>query len=127
HFGRNGALSGAHEPRPAANRSGPLSDPATAAQRRSAAMTTRRPLVAVALGLLLSVAGPARAQYTFTTIDVPGGSNTAVNGDSTHASAGQFDDGDGDTHGFVLSQGSFTAIDVPGAGYTSVNGINANG
>ena len=84
-------------------------------------------LAAVALGLFLGVPGPAKAQYDFTTIDVPGSTRTAVNGNSTHAIAGEFDDADGNTHGFVLSKGVYTPIDVPGAVFTSVNGINANG
>src|SRR3989440_8460826 len=96
------------------------------APRRSATMTTRRLLVAVALGLFLAVPGPAKAQYRFTTIDVPSATSTAVNGDSTNAIAGQFDDAAGDTHGFVLTNnGDFTQIDVPGAIFTTVNGINA--
>ena len=58
---------------------------------------------------------------------MPGSTRTAVNGNSPHAIAGEFDDADGNTHGFVLSKGDFTTIDVPGAVFTSVNGINANG
>src|SRR3954453_12182149 len=91
-------------------------------------MMTLRTLAAVALGLLLGVPGAARAQYVFTPIDVPGAAATYANGDSTHEIVGEFDDEDGNTHGFVLSKGVFTQFDVPGAnGYTSVNGINAIG
>src|SRR3989442_9065644 len=83
---------------------------------------------AMALGLLLGVPGLAKAQYDFTTVDVPGAtSNTEVNGNSPHAIAGQFDDAAGNTHGFVLTGGVFVQIDVPGATFTTVNGINANG
>jgi probable HAF family extracellular repeat protein len=92
--------------------------------------TIRKPwksLVAVAFGLLLSVPGLTQAQYSFTTIDVPNSTATAVNGNSPNAIAGQFDDSDGNTHGFVLNNGSFATIDVPGAGLTIINGINAPG
>lgn len=93
-------------------------------------MMTLRTLPAVALGLLLLLGGPglARAQYVFTPIDVPGAAATYANGNSTHEIAGEFDDEDGNTHGFVLSKGAFTQFDAPGAdGYTSVNGINGKG
>jgi uncharacterized membrane protein len=84
-------------------------------------------LAAVVFGLLLSVPGWAQAQYRFTTIDVPGATATAANGNSTHEIAGQFDDADGNTRGFVLNKGVFTTIDVPGAVVTIINGINAPG
>jgi uncharacterized membrane protein len=102
--------------------------PTMIAQQRSAMMTTQKMLAAVALGLLLGVPGLAKAQFNFTTIDVPGSTSTAANGNSTYEIVGAFDKADGSTHGFVLSEGVFTQIDVPGAvGFTSVNGINANG
>jgi probable HAF family extracellular repeat protein len=81
----------------------------------------------VALGLVLGVPGLAQAQFNFTTIDVPGSTRTSANGNSTYQIAGDYDDADGHTHGFVLSNGVFTAVDVPGAVFTSVNGIGANG
>jgi len=91
-------------------------------------MTMPTMLGAVALGLLLGVPGLARAQYVFTRIDVPEATATYANGNSTHAIAGESDDEDGNTHGFVLSKGTFTQFDAPDAdGYTSVNGINAKG
>ncbi len=86
---------------------------------------TQRLFATVALGLFLAIPGAARAQYHFTTYDVPGSTRTAVNGNSPHAIAGEFDDTIGNTHGFVLSNCDFTQIDVPGAVFTSVNGINA--
>src|SRR5260370_672306 len=94
--------------------------------KRSSIMTAQRTL-AVTLGLLLVLPGLAKAQYNFTPIDAPGGSNTAVNGNSANAIAGQFDDADGNTHGFVLDVDGFTPIDVPGATLTSANGLNATG
>jgi hypothetical protein len=87
-------------------------------------MATQRLFATVALGLFLAAPGPAQAQYNFTTYDVPGSTRTAVNGSSPHAIAGEFDDADGNTHGFVLSNGVLTQVDVPGAVFTSVNGIN---
>jgi probable HAF family extracellular repeat protein len=93
-----------------------------------ATMTTPNLLATVALGLLLGVPGPVKAQFNFTTIDVPGSTRTAVNGNSTNAIVGEFDDATGDTHGFVLSRAGFFQIDHPDAdGFTTVNGINANG
>jgi len=90
-------------------------------------MTTRKMLTAVALALALSFPGMASAQFDFTTIDVPDSTRTAANANSTHEVVGEFDDADGNTHGFVLSKGKYTQIDVPGASFTTVNGINANG
>jgi probable HAF family extracellular repeat protein len=88
-------------------------------------------LASVAFGLLLSVPGLTQAQYSFTTFDVPNATATAVNGNSTNAIAGEFDDAKG-AHGFVLRNGVFTTIDVPdaldpGVSGTFVNGINAPG
>lgn len=88
-------------------------------------MTTRT--VVLLLGLCGVLSGTARAQYTFTPIDVSGATSTAVNANSPHAIAGQFDDANGVTHGFVIANGVFTQVDVPGAVFTSVNGINASG
>src|SRR5437870_3899138 len=90
-------------------------------------MTTPKTLVALALGLLLGVPGPAKAQYKITTIDVPGATATAVNGNSPNAIVGQFDDEFGMTHGFVLTKDDLVQIDVPGSVFTTVNGVNANG
>jgi probable HAF family extracellular repeat protein len=91
-------------------------------------MRSLRTFAAVALSLFLSRPEPAKAQYLFTPIDVPGAAATYADGNSTHEIVGEFDDEDGNTHGFVLSKGVFTQFDEPSAdGYTSVNGINANG
>jgi uncharacterized membrane protein len=83
----------------------------------------------VALGLVLAVPGLANAdvKFNFTTIDYPGSSRTAANGNSPNAIVGEFDDVGGATHGFVLRGGKFTQIDVPNATLTAVNGINASG
>jgi hypothetical protein len=61
-------------------------------------------IAVVVFGLLLSVPGLAQAQYSFTTIDVPGSKATAANGNSMHEIVGEFDDADGNTHGFVLNK-----------------------
>jgi uncharacterized membrane protein len=116
----------------------PLDD-ATAGQARStiaqqsALAKIQKKLVGLALGLLVGVPGLARAadvNFNFTTIDVPGCTRTAANANSTHEIAGEFDDADGNTHGFVLRGGVggvYTQIDVPGASSTIVNGISAPG
>jgi hypothetical protein len=69
------------------------------------------------------------AQYTLKeiVITIPGATAASANGNSTHEIAGDYDDEDGDTHGFVLSKGVFTTVDFPGAAFTQINGINAPG
>ena len=71
------------------------------------------------------------AQYTFEEIVitnyVPGATAASANANSTHEIAGDYDDKDGVTHGFVLSKGVFTTVDFPGAAFTQINGINAPG
>jgi uncharacterized membrane protein len=92
-------------------------------------------IAAVMFGLLLSIPGLAQAQYSYTTIDVPGSLGTSLNGNSTHEIVGDFTDENGVMHGFVRSQkGDFTTIDFPPAPPgeprvtgTSLNGINASG
>jgi probable HAF family extracellular repeat protein len=94
-------------------------------------VTIRTPwksIAAVAFGLLLSVPGMAQAQYIFTNpIDVPGATRTAANGNSTNEIVGEFDDTDGNTHGFLFNGGAFTKFDAPGASATVIGGINAPG
>ena len=92
----------------------------------------QRLLANVALSLILAVPGLAQAQYTFTTVDVPGAVRTSVNRNTSNALAGEFDtviddDYDVQTHGFVFTKGVFTTIDVPGSTYTTVYGINPRG
>jgi hypothetical protein len=71
------------------------------------------------------------AQYTLTKIDitqyVPGATAASANGNTTHEIAGDYDDKDGVTHRFVLSNDVFTTVDKPGAKFTQINGINAPG
>jgi hypothetical protein len=78
-------------------------------------MTRQRMFTTLVLGLALAIPTPAFAQFAFTTIEVPGSTYTAANGNSPNAIVGEFDDKDGITHGFVLNKGVFTQIDVPGA------------
>jgi uncharacterized membrane protein len=50
-----------------------------------------------------------------------------VNGNSERSFAGDFDDADGKTHGFIDVNGSYKRVDKPGAPYSSVNGIANSG
>jgi uncharacterized membrane protein len=84
-------------------------------------------LMALALGLILGFPGGARADFNFTTIDVPSAASTAANANSPNAIAGQYDDPSGATHGFILRGSAYTTIDVPKASFTAINGINAAG
>ena len=99
----------------------------TAGGNQTTVRKSWKTLAAVVLGSVLSIPGLAKAQFDFTTIDVPGATSTAANGNRTHEIAGEDDDADGNTHGFVQSKGVFTTIDVPNAVLTIVNGISANG
>jgi uncharacterized membrane protein len=82
----------------------------------------------MALGLLVALAGDAKAQptYSFTTFDVPGSfirNSTFAKGIN---SSGQIV-GAYDGHGFLLDQGHYTTLDVPGSTWTEAYGINASG
>ena len=83
----------------------------------------------IALGLLLGITGLARAEYAFTTIDMPGSYSTVVYANSPNAIAGKYLDANENTHGFILRGGAYTTIDVPvpASLYTEINGIAANG
>jgi len=99
-------------------------------QQQHLPATTRRTLTGVALGLLWLVSAPglAGAQYAFTQIDAPDAVATYADGNGTQRLVGEFEDQEGNTHGFVWRKGEFTQFDVPGAeGFTSINGINARG
>ena len=101
----------------AASAGGFLVTPARAFSRLGNALLAAHKLLAsAALGLLLGIPCAADAQqYAFTTVDVPGATRTAANGNSATTVAGGFDDTDGNTHGFILRKGTFTTVDVPGA------------
>jgi probable HAF family extracellular repeat protein len=86
----------------------------------------------VALGLLVGITGPARAQpsYTFTILDVPGSSNASAIALGINAAGqivGSYSDAAYLHHGFLYDQGSYTTLDVPGANYTHASGINDSG
>jgi uncharacterized membrane protein len=103
----------------------------TVRQQRHFTVGTRRALAGIALGVLAQAAAPgaARAPYAFTKLDVPGAVATYADGNSSTRIVGEFDDENGDTHGFIRTPGGgFKQYDVPGSvGWTSINGINASG
>ena len=77
------------------------------------------------MGLLASAASPVFAS-TFTTIDLPGATDTLAIGINARGQiVGLYVAGG--THGFLLDKGNFTTIDVPGAEATEAFGINARG
>ena len=55
-------------------------DLATVASNQAAVRRLLKNLATIVFGLLLSIPGLARAQYSFTTIDKPGAISTAANG-----------------------------------------------
>jgi probable HAF family extracellular repeat protein len=66
-------------------------------------------------------------QGTYTTLDVPGSTQTFANGiNASGQIVGWYDDDTGPV-AFLLDQGSYTTLNVPGAYYTSANGINDAG
>src|SRR5262245_43253210 len=68
----------------------------------------------MALGLLVGLAGDAKAQqtYSFSTLDVPGSVHTEALGiDDLGQIVGGFVDNTGG-HGFLLDNGTYTTLDV---------------
>jgi len=73
--------------------------------------------------------------FTFTSVDVPGASNTIATGINARGSiVGIYYDTAGIEHGFLLKNGNFSTLDVPGSMVgvsgtlqTEANGINAAG
>ena len=64
---------------------------------------------------------------TFTTLTVPGATNTFARGiNATGQIVGGFNDSSG-SHGFVYNGGTFTTLSVPGASFTDAYGINGDG
>ena len=64
----------------------------------------------------------------FTTIDVPGATDTFAYGlNNSGEQVGYYVDQQGNVHGFVLRGGSFTTIDVPGSLATLVTAVNERG
>lgn len=65
---------------------------------------------------------------TYTSIDVPGGTNTYAFGiTSQNTIAGYYTDSAGSDHGFLLSNRSYMTTDMPGVRSTFVFGINNSG
>src|SRR5713101_5123605 len=80
----------------------------------------------VLAGLAMAAPRPATAQYAFTIIDVPGAASTDVLGFAGNTMVGDFNDAQGNTHGWLFSaiSGQFQQFDVPGAWFTVVSAIN---
>ena len=93
-------------------------------------LTVRARIIIVLFGTVLNTraSGALVPSYSFTTINVPGATNTQANGINNRGEiVGSFTDATG-THGFIYSAGTFTTINVPGAtGGTEAYGINDNG
>src|SRR4029450_3562261 len=83
----------------------------------------------LSLSLLLSALVSAHAaEYTFTTIEVPGATDTNPIGITGRQIVGEFVPEPPERLGFLTSDGiTFTTIEVPGAEYTLAAGINGRG
>src|SRR5262245_12085588 len=68
----------------------------------------------MALGLLIGLAGDAKAQptYSFTTLDVPGSSENIGTGAFGINASGQIVGSYADGHGFLLDNGGYTTLEV---------------
>src|SRR5262249_621725 len=82
----------------------------------------------VAVSRALQAASDTPQSAQFTQIDVPGAILTIANSINAGGDiVGPYFDGDGNAHGFLLSNGAFTTIDVPGAIFTIAASINTQG
>lgn len=80
------------------------------------------------LFLLMLLADWSAQAATWTTVDVPGATYTAVLGINSNGDmVGQYVDDSNNSHGFLLTSGIFTIIDVPGASVTGPWDINDAG
>jgi probable HAF family extracellular repeat protein len=71
---------------------------------------------------------PTQTHYRFTTIDVPGSVFTSpVKLNNDGLVSGSFNDGAGNTHGFLWDNGTIMVLDAPGATSTFANGNNDRG
>jgi hypothetical protein len=79
-----------------------------------------------AWGLLVGLPGLAKAQYNYTTLEVPGAASTSALGiNASGQIVGSYDAGDRMPHSFLLDvDGSYTTLDPPGSIYTQAYGIN---
>lgn len=75
------------------------------------------------------VAPPPLGALTYTNIDLPGASATAVSGIANDGTmTGAYQDAQGVFHGYLTgAQGGFTTIDFPGATATFADGLNNRG
>src|SRR5579862_8898538 len=96
--------------------------------RRFFVVTRTHMLVCVSLALLLSVSTVrlnAQNSLTFTTIDVPGATETDCNAiNKFGAIVGTYFDSSGAAHGFIRSNGRFQFLNVSSATSTFAYGIN---
>jgi hypothetical protein len=80
------------------------------------------------LGLFLGNTVQVKADYLFTTLDVPGSTSTRAQGiNASGQIVGTYGVGFPAAHGFLLNGGSYTTFDVPGSITTEADGINASG
>ena len=81
--------------------------------------------VAITICLALGMTSNVRAEYAFTTLDVPDSIFTEAYGiNNAGEIVGRYDDQSGRNFGFLLSGGVYTTIDMPGSGLTWAFGIN---
>ena len=79
----------------------------------------------MSLVLFLGATQECKADYIFTTLDVPGATSTGASGiNDLGQIVGGYSNPDTTVHGFLLSSGGYTTLDVPGALGTLPLGIN---
>jgi uncharacterized membrane protein len=79
----------------------------------------------MALGLFLGLTVQAKADYDFTTIDVPDSTLTNARGiNSSGQIVGLFEDPGGTRHGYLLSEDGYTTLDPPGSTRSAAQAIN---
>jgi len=82
--------------------------------------------LACGLALLGAAAFTAQAQYTITTLDVPGNPYTTPHGISGNNIAGITSDAFLNQSGFIYNGSSYTLLTCPLGDYTSIFGISGN-
>ena len=90
-------------------------------------MKKRIHVVMTAIVFVLMALGTAYADYTYTTLNVPGASATSAYGiNNAGTIVGFYGDASGE-HGYSLSNGTYTTLNVPGSTQTLAWGINDAG
>jgi len=90
-------------------------------------MKKRIHVVMTAIVFVLMALGTAYADYTYTTLNVPGASATSAYGiNNAGTIVGFYGDASGE-HGYSLSNGTYTTLNVPGSTQTLALGINDTG